>query len=89
MSQKRWVVHHGEPWPAAVATLGYGISVCEAGGIPDDIPSEEVCEARAKLIAAAPDLLGAAKRALTFLQDSGMSHGADLARAIAKAEGRA
>ena len=34
------------------------------------------------------ELLAAAKRALTFLQDNGMSHGADLARAIDKAEGK-
>lgn len=45
-------------------------------------------EGNASLIAAAPDLLEAAKRALTFLRDNGMSHGNDLARAIAKAEGR-
>lgn len=52
-----------------------------------EIPHEEAVR-RARLIAAAPDLLEAGRRALVFLQDNGLSHGADLARAIAKAEGR-
>lgn len=41
---------------------------------------------RDELLLTCADLLAAAKRALIFLQDNGMSHGADLARAIKAAE---
>jgi hypothetical protein len=61
MSEHRpgpWVAEFAVPpggtWPAEIATLGYGVWVREECGIPDDVPSEEECQANARLIAAAP-----------------------------------
>ncbi len=58
-----------------------------AGGLVCNVAHE----ANARLIAAAPDLLEAAKLALEFLDDNRLSECAcanDLAQAIAKAEGK-
>jgi hypothetical protein len=72
MSEHRpgpWVAEFAVPpggtWPAEIATLGYGVWVREECGIPDDVPSEEECQANARLIAAAPDLLAVAEEVLS------------------------
>lgn len=63
-----WVVEtEGEPWPAAVCEVGYGIWVRESQGIADDIPDADECRDNAHLMAAAPELLDVAKMALGFV----------------------
>lgn len=57
-----------------------------AAGSDEERQPPEVCEANARLIAAAPDLLSACKAAIVALK--GREHTGFLDAAIAKAEGR-
>lgn len=79
-------------WPAALAELGYGIWIREEDGVVDDVPSKRESLANARLIAAAPDLLAAARRLHEIVPqgppDDWMVAMADLGKAIAKAEGK-
>jgi len=72
--------------PKALAYAGVYGKRADGSGPDEPGQPEEECEANAKLIAAAPELLEACKQALDWLEDEGAPVAEQLRAAIAKAK---